>query len=113
MKWRIWFENKIASVSQTVLSMGSSLPSIAIGLYPLYNLLTCVFSLNQSNNTLKASTLVLLLAFTKAEAVGVFMEKSLSLRSLSFKEPVFIQITFLIVVFKLSFLLRIKSVSVF
>ena len=58
-----------------------------------------------------ASTLILLLACTNAEAVGVFKEKSLSLRSLSFKEPVSIQMIFFKVVSKVKFLLCVKSAA--
>ena len=60
-----------------------------------------------------ASISILLLACTNAEAVGVFKEKSLGLRSSSFKEPVSIQMTFFTVVSKVSFLLGVKSAAEF
>ncbi|WP_278627177.1 hypothetical protein [Thomasclavelia cocleata] len=57
--------------------------------------------------------MILLLACTNTEAVGVFKEESLSLRSLSFKEPVSIQMIFFKVVSKVKFLLGVKSAAEF
>ena len=63
------------------------------------------------NKALKASGLILLLAWTKAEAEGVAIEKSLNLRSSSLIGEAPIQRTIFMVVSKSSFLFLVKSVS--